>query len=284
MHEDHMTGTLYLVSTPIGNINDITIRAIEILNSVDIILTEDTRVTSKLLKHHAVKTQSSLQSFSQINEDKKAPKIISALKEGKDIALVSDAGTPLISDPGYKFIKYARENRIRVEPIPGCCALIAAIISSGLPSNRFTFHGFLPRSATKRINELNKLSHKEETLIFYESVHRIESSVEDMINVFGGNRPAVVCKEITKMHESFIGETLSDISNFFGKNKEKIKGEFTIVVQGSSEEESVSEELDKILGILMSDLSLKKAVEIANKVSKFSKSKIYDRALKIKNQ
>ena len=284
MHEDHMTGTLYLVSTPIGNINDITIRAIEILNSVDIILTEDTRVTSKLLKHHAVKTQSSLQSFNQINEDKKAPKIILALKEGKDIALVSDAGTPLISDPGYKFIKHARENRIRVEPIPGCCALIAAITSSGLPSDRFTFHGFLPRSPTKRVNELNKLSHKEETLVFYESVHRIESSVEDMINVFGGNRPAVVCKEITKMHELFIGETLSDISHFFGNNKEKIKGEFTIVVQGSSEPESVSEELDKILGILMSDLSLKKAVEIANKVSKFSKSKIYDRALKIKNQ
>ena len=284
MHEDHMTGTLYLVSTPIGNINDITIRAIEILNSVDIILTEDTRVTSKLLDHHGVITSSSLQSFNQINEDKKAHKIILSLKEGKDIALVSDAGTPLISDPGYKFIKNARENGIRVEPIPGCCALIAAITSSGLPSDRFTFIGFLPRTTTKRINELNKLSHKEETLIFYESVHRIESSVQDMISVFGGNRPAVVCKEITKMHESFIGQTLSDISHFFGNNKEKIKGEFTIVVQGSSEEEFASEELDKILGILMSDLSLKKAVEIAKKVSKFSKSKIYDRALKIKNQ
>ena len=284
MREDHMTGTLYLVSTPIGNINDITIRAIETLNSVDIILTEDTRVTSKLLKYHSVKTKSSLQSFNQINEDKKAPKIISELKEGKCIALVSDAGTPVISDPGYKFIKHARENGIKVEPIPGCCALIAAITSSGLPSDRFTFHGFLPRSPAKRINELNKLAHKEETLIFYESVHRIKSSVDDMINVFGGNRPAVVCKEITKMHELFIGETLSDISHFFGNNKEKIKGEFTVVVQGSSEAESVSEELDKILGILMSDLSLKKAVEIANKVSKFSKSKIYDRALKIKNQ
>ena len=284
MLEDQMAGTLYLVSTPIGNINDITIRAINTLNSVDIILSEDTRVTSKLLKHHAVKTNKPLQSFNLINEDKKAPKIISLVKEGKDIALVSDAGTPLISDPGYKFIKHARENGIRVEPIPGCCALIAAITSSGLPSDRFTFLGFLSRSSTKRINELKKLSQKEETLIFYESVHRIESLIEDMINIFGGNRPAVVCKEITKIHESFIGETLSDISHFFGNNKEKIKGEFTIVVKGSSEEEFISEDLDKILGILMSDLSLKKAVEIANKVSKFSKSKIYDRALKIKNQ
>ena len=284
MHENHMTGTLYLVSTPIGNINDITIRAIDILNSVDTILTEDTRVTSKLLKHHAVKIKSSLQSFNQINEDKKAPKIISALKEGKDVALVSDAGTPLISDPGYKFIKHARENSIRVEPIPGCCALIAAITSSGLPSDRFTFQGFLPRTTNKRINELKRLNHKEETLVFYESVHRIQSSIEDMINVFGGNRPAVVCKEITKMHESFIGETLTDISQFFKNNKEKIKGEFTVVVQGSSKEEVVNEELDTILNILMSDLSLKKAVEIANKVSKSSKSKIYDRALKIKNQ
>tara|TARA_B100001996_G_C18618631_1_gene576762 strand:+ start:416 stop:1270 length:855 start_codon:yes stop_codon:yes gene_type:complete len=284
MHENHMTGTLYLVSTPIGNINDITIRAIDILNSVDTILTEDTRVTSKLLKHHAVKIKSSLQSFNQINEDKKAPKIISALKEGKDVALVSDAGTPLISDPGYKFIKHARENSIRVEPIPGCCALIAAITSSGLPSDRFTFQGFLPRTTNKRINELKRLNHKEETLVFYESVHRIQSSIEDMINVFGGNRPAVVCKEITKMHESFIGETLTDISQFFKNNKEKIKGEFTVVVQGSSKEEVVNEELDTILNILMSDLSLKKAVEIANKVSKSSKSEIYDRALKIKNQ
>ena len=279
-----MTGTLYLVSTPIGNINDITIRAIDILNSVDTILTEDTRVTSKLLKHHAVKIKSSLQSFNQINEDKKAPKIISALKEGKDVALVSDAGTPLISDPGYKFIKHARENSIRVEPIPGCCALIAAITSSGLPSDRFTFQGFLPRTTNKRINELKRLNHKEETLVFYESVHRIQSSIEDMINVFGGNRPAVVCKEITKMHESFIGETLTDISQFFKNNKEKIKGEFTVVVQGSSKEEVVNEKLDTILNILMSDLSLKKAVEIANKVSKSSKSEIYDRALKIKNQ
>ena len=276
MHENDMTGTLYLVSTPIGNLNDITIRAIDILNSVDTILTEDTRVTHKLLKHHAVKTKSSLQSFNQINEDKKAPKII--------LALVSDAGTPLISDPGYKFIKHARENSIRVEPVPGCCALIAAITSSGLPSDKFTFQGFLPRTANNRINELNKLNHKEETLIFYESVHRIQSSIEDMINVFGGRRPAVVCKEITKMHELFIGETLSDISQYFENNKEKIRGEFTVVVQGSSREGIVDEDLDLMLSILMSDLSLKKAVEITNKISKFSKSKIYDRALKIRNQ
>ena len=279
-----MTGTLYLVSTPIGNINDISIRAIDILSSVDIILTEDTRVTSKLLKHHTVLPKSSLQSFNQINEDRKAPNIIWALKEGKEIALVSDAGTPLISDPGYKFIKHARESNIKVEPVPGCCALIAAITSSGLPSDRFSFYGFLPRSATKRINELKKISDKEETLIFYESVHRVQSAIEDMISVFGGNRPAVLCKEITKIHESFIGETLSDISIFFKKNEDKIKGEFTVVVQGSSASEGIGEELDRVLRILMGELSLKKAVEIASKITKHSKSKIYDRALKIKNQ
>ena len=279
-----MTGTLYLVSTPIGNINDISIRAIDILSSVDIILTEDTRVTSKLLKHHTVLPKSSLQSFNQINEDRKAPNIILSLKEGKDIALVSDAGTPLISDPGYKFIKHARESNIKVEPVPGCCALIAAITSSGLPSDRFSFHGFLPRSSTKRINELKKISDKEETLIFYESVHRIQSAIEDMISVFGGNRPAVLCKEITKIHESFIGETLSDISIFFKKNEDKIKGEFTVVVQGSSAIEGIGEELDRVLRILMGELTLKKAVEIASKITKHSKSKIYDRALKIKNQ
>ncbi len=279
-----MTGTLYLVSTPIGNINDISIRAIDILNSVDIILTEDTRVTSKLLKHHSVAAKSSLQSFNQINEDRKAPNIILALKEGKDIALVSDAGTPLISDPGYKFIKHARESNIKVEPVPGCCALIAAITSSGLPSDRFSFYGFLPRSAIKRVNELKKISDNEETLIFYESVHRIQSVIEDMISVFGGNRPAVLCKEITKIHELFIGETLSDISIFFKKNEDKIKGEFTVVVQGSSATKDTGENLDRTLRILMGELSLKKSVEIASKISKHSKSKIYDRALKIKNQ
>ena len=279
-----MTGTLYLVSTPIGNINDITLRAIDTLKDVDIILTEDTRVTSKLLKHHSVIAKSSLESFNEINEDKKTPKIISELRNGKNIALVSDAGTPLISDPGYKFIRHARDNNIRVEPVPGCCAFVAAITASGLPTDRFSFYGFLPRSNSKRITELNELNHNKETLIFYESVHRIQSSVEDMINVFGGTRQAVLCKEITKMHESFIGETLSDISQFLTENKEKIKGEFTIVIQGYSAGKVVTEEIDEILRILMCDLSLKKAVEIAAKVTSVSKSKIYDRALKIKNQ
>ena len=279
-----MTGSLYLVSTPIGNINDITLRAIDTLKDVDIILTEDTRVTSKLLKHHSVIAKSSLESFNEINEDKKAPKIISELRNGKNIALVSDAGTPLISDPGYKFIRYARDNNIRVEPVPGCCAFVAAITASGLPSDRFSFYGFLPRSSSKRITELNTLNRNKETLIFYESVHRIQSSVEDMIDVFGGTRHAVLCKEITKMHESFIGETLSDISHFLTENKEKIKGEFTIVIQGYSAEKVVTEDIDEILRILMCDLSLKKAVEIAAKVTSVSKSKIYDQALKIKKQ
>jgi len=279
-----MTGTLYLVSTPIGNINDISIRAIDVLNAVDIILTEDTRVTSKLLKHHSVTTKESLQSFNQINEDKKAPDIISELKEGKDVALVSDAGTPLISDPGYKFIRYARENSIKVEPVPGCCALIAAITASGLPSDRFSFYGFLPRTTSKRIKELKKLSNKEETLIFYESVHRIQSSIEDMMNIFGGNRPAVLCKEITKIHESFIGETLSEITTFIENNQDKVKGEFTVVVQGSCTSEESNDDLDKVLRMLMMDLSLKKTVEIASKLTKISKSKIYEQALKIKKQ
>ena len=279
-----MTGTLYLVSTPIGNINDITLRAIDTLKNVDMILTEDTRVTSKLLKHHSVVTKSSLESFNEINEDKKTPKIISELRNGKNIALVSDAGTPLISDPGYKFIRHARDNNIKIEPVPGCSALIAAITASGLPSDRFSFHGFLPRSSSKRITELNELNHNKETLIFYESVHRIQSSVEDMINVFGATRNAVLCKEITKMHESFIGETLSDISHFLAENKEKIKGEFTIVIHGYSESEGFTENIDEILRLLMCDLSLKKAVEIATKVTGVRKSKIYDRALEIKNQ
>ena len=279
-----MTGTLYLVSTPIGNINDITIRAIETLRSVDIILSEDTRVTSKLLNYHSINISGPLKSFNQINEDKNAPKIISQLREGKNIALVSDAGTPLISDPGYKIIKMARESDIKIEPIPGCCALIAGITASGLPSDRFSFFGFLPRSSSKRISYLKGIAEREETLIFYESVHRIQSTIDDMIKVFGGDRLAILCKEITKMHESFIGESLTEIYNFTKNEKSKIKGEFTIIVQGGSNKTDDKGHLDFILKLLMSDLSLRRSVEIATLVTDFSKSTIYDHALKIRDQ
>ena len=226
MHEDHMTGTLYLVSTPIGNINDITIRAIEILNSVDIILTEDTRVTSKLLKHHSVKTQSSLQSFNQINEDKKAPKIISELEEGKCIALVSDAGTPGISDPAYRLIRAAIDSNFLVQSIPGPSAFLTALVCSGLPTDRFIFEGFLPHKKGRK-GKLEKIKDIDATVIYYESPNRIKKTLNDILK-YVGDRPAVICRELSKKFEEIFRGKVSELLNNF--NNVKAKGEFVIMI------------------------------------------------------
>ncbi|SVB56256.1 uncharacterized protein METZ01_LOCUS209110, partial [marine metagenome] len=173
-----MPGQLNIVSTPIGNLRDITFRAIEVLKSVDLILAEDTRVAKKLLNHYAIENK--IASFNLINENQKTKTLIKKLKEGKNIALIADAGTPLISDPGYLLIRSAREESIQVTPVPGCSAAIAALTASGISSDRFTFYGFLPKTKVKRTKELIKFTNRPETLIFYESVHRIVNTIESM--------------------------------------------------------------------------------------------------------
>ena len=242
-----MSGHLNIVSTPIGNLQDITFRAIEVLKSVDLILAEDTRVAKKLLNHYAIENK--ITSFNLINEKQKTDTLIKQLKEGENIALIADAGTPLISDPGYFLIRCAREESIKVIPVPGCSAAIAALTASGISSDRFTFYGFLPKTKVKQIKELIKFTNRPETLIFYESVHRIVNTIESMKEIFGANRNAVLCKEITKLHESFIGNNLLEISTYLSKNPDRLKGEFTIVVQGKKDTNIDYEKIDFILSL-----------------------------------
>lgn len=272
-----MPGQLNIVSTPIGNLRDITFRAIEVLKSVDLILAEDTRVAKKLLNHYAIENK--LTSFNLINENQKTKTLIKKLKEGKNIALIADAGTPLISDPGYLLIRSAREESIQVTPVPGCSAAIAALTASGISSDKFTFYGFLPKTKVKRAKELRKLTNRSETLIFYESVHRIVNTIESMKEIFGENRNAVLCKEITKLYESFLGSNLLEISNYLSTNPDRLKGEFTIIVQGERNTSIDYEKIDFILSLLTLELSLKSSIKICAKITGYSKKIIYTHAL-----
>ena len=275
-----MSGQINIVSTPIGNLKDITLRAIETLKSVDLILAEDTRIAKKLLNHFSI--NNTLESFNDKNEDLKNENLIKDLKEGKNIAIISDAGTPLISDPGFKLIRSAREESIKVTPIPGCTALIAGLSASGISSDKFTFLGFLPRTKTKRRKNLRQLVHKQETLIFFESVHRIGSTIEDMKDLFGQERKAVLCKEITKIYESFIGNNFMEIADYIKEHQDKLKGEFTIIVEGNRELTIDLQKIDKILDILQSQISSKDAIKICSIITGYKKSTIYKRLLERK--
>ena len=275
-------GELYIVSTPIGNLKDITFRAVDTLKEVDLIFSEDTRITKKLLNHLDIKKR--IYSLNEHNEVKKTPYILQQLSNGKSVALVSDAGTPLISDPGYCLVREARRHSFNVMPIPGCSAAIAALSVSGIATDKFYFHGFLSPSESEKLRVLDKLAHRKETLIFYESVHRLKSTIGNMIKVFEGSRKAIVCKEITKLHESYLGKNLSEIEKFINNNPKKIKGEFTIVVDGSKEDQVIIDrnKMDTILLELLSEMSVKKAVKICETVSGLNRNKIYKRAVELK--
>ena len=275
-----MSGQINIVSTPIGNLKDITLRAIETLKSVDLILAEDTRIAKKLLNHFSI--NNTLESFNDKNEDLKNENLIKDLKEGKNIAIISDAGTPLISDPGFKLIRSAREESIKVTPIPGCTALIAGLSASGISSDKFTFLGFLPRTKIKRRKNLRHLIHKQETLIFFESVHRIGSTIADMKELFGQERKAVLCKEITKIYESFIGNNFMEITHYIKEHEDKLKGEFTIIVEGNRELSIDLQKIDKILDILQSQISSRDAIKICSIITGYKKSTIYKRLLERK--
>ena len=227
-----MAGKLYMVATPIGNLDDITIRAIKVLNDVDIIAAEDTRHTLKLLNHLNIKKN--LISYYKETEKIKSPILIEKLLEGKNIALVSDAGTPGISDPGEEIVKNAIENNIEIIPIPGASAFVNAMICSGLSTREFTFVGFLPTNNKEKKDKLEELKNENRTLIFYEAPHKIKNTLENMLEIFG-NRKIVLARELTKIHEEFIRNNISNILD----NIDEIKGEFVILVEGT---EKINEE------------------------------------------
>lgn len=277
--QNENTGTLYVVATPIGNLQDITLRAIEVLKKVDRIAAEDTRHSAPLLKHFSISKPSL--SMHEFNERERLKMVLEYLRQGESIALISDAGTPLISDPGFHLVREAKANGIKVVTIPGPCAAIAALSVAGLPTDKFTFEGFLPAKAEARRNRLTTLLHEARTMIFYEAPHRVLSSLQTMAEVFGNERKAVVARELTKIHESVLAENLVELVRYFETHENHQRGEFVILVQGIDEEESESKEVipEKVLDILLEELPLKQAAALASKITGERKNVLYEMAL-----
>ena len=275
------TGELYVVTTPIGNMEDITIRALKTLAQVDLVAAEDTRHTGKLLEHHGIKNN--LISYHEHNEKARTPVLIHRLETGSSIALVTNAGTPTVSDPGYRLVKKAIANDIRVIPIPGVSAVITAVSAAGLPTDAFVFAGFPARKKSKRLEQLKALAHDNKTLIFYESPGRILSLMEEIMSVMG-NRYCVLCREMTKLHEEFLRGLLSEIMDALNQ-RPAVKGECTLLVKGSEKNNEVY--LDDVRDELLKGLAKKesKLSEVSRTIARkygLSKNKVYEEALKLK--
>jgi 16S rRNA (cytidine1402-2'-O)-methyltransferase len=277
-------GVLYVVATPIGNLGDISARAIEVLSGVNTIAAEDTRHTAKLLHHFSIPTPCI--ALHEHNERKVAANLVARIQGGESLALVSDAGTPLVSDPGYFLVKTVREAGIKVVPVPGPCALTVALSASGMPSDRFVFEGFLTAKREARKRRLNELQAEARTLIFYESKHRITSTLEDMAEIFGQQRHAVVARELTKTFETIRGDSLEGHLALIQQDPNQSKGEFVILVRGADAEaqQTTGVNPDQVLAILMEELSLKQASALAAKICGVKKNLMYDKALQLKRE
>jgi 16S rRNA (cytidine1402-2'-O)-methyltransferase len=274
-------GVLYIVATPIGNLQDITLRAIEILKTVDVIAAEDTRHSASLLQQYAIAKP--LLSLHDHNENERVSQLLQQLQSGKTIALISDAGTPLISDPGYQLVRQARIQGIKVVPIPGACAVIAALSASGLAADRFTFEGFLPAKSQARLQRLMQLKNESRTMIFYEAPHRILTLLQDFQKVFGEEREAVLARELTKMFETIRLGKLEELTEWVAGDLNQQRGELVVLLAGKAEksvEEIVSVEV--VLAELLKELPLKKAVEITVKITGEKKNTVYEKALQMK--
>jgi len=274
-----MTGTLFIVATPIGNLNDITFRAVEILKSVDIILAENTRHSKKLLQH--LNITKPIRAFHEHNEREKTKAIIDELHSGKSIALISDAGTPLISDPGYFLVVQAKKEVLRVVPIPGASALITALSASGLASDSFTFLGFLPSKKTARIKLLKSLLNQTETCIFYESPKRILATLTDMHAIFGDSREVCLAKELTKVFETIQTDSIPNLINYLTADENNQKGEFVILIAANDKIDIVEAEtrLDSLLPILCAEMGASKAAKLAAKITGIDKKICYKKAI-----
>ncbi|QCR37327.1 16S rRNA (cytidine(1402)-2'-O)-methyltransferase [Nissabacter sp. SGAir0207] len=270
--------TLYVVPTPIGNLGDITQRALAVLQGVDLVAAEDTRHTGLLLQHFAINAR--LFALHDHNEQQKAELLLAKLQEGQSIALVSDAGTPLINDPGYHLVRRCREAGIRVVPLPGACAAIAALSAAGLPSDRFCYEGFLPAKTKGRKDALQALVEEPRTLIFYESTHRLIDSLTDMVTVLGADRYVVLAREITKTWESIHGAPVAELLAWVQADENRRKGEMVLIVEGhKADEEALPAEALRTLALLQKELPLKKAAALAAEIHGVKKNSLYRHAL-----
>ena len=276
-------GTLYVVATPIGNLGDITLRALETLKAVDAIAAEDTRHTSGLLSHFSISKK--LIAVHEHNEHQSALKLLTQLKAGENIALVTDAGTPGISDPGAVVVDFVRKAGVKVVPIPGVSAVIAALSASGIAQNGFLFHGFLPASGAARRKALEVLKTQIVTLVFYEAPHRIVESIIDMANVLGAERRITFAREITKTFETIYSCDLAHASTWLEEDSNQQRGEFVLLVEAAAVKaaEEFSEETVRVLKLLMVDLPLKQAVKLAAEITHEKKNDLYEFALSLKN-
>lgn len=276
-----MSGILYIVATPIGNLSDITIRAVEILKKVDAVLAEDTRHTKKLFDHYEI--ESPLVAFHEHNENEKVDYILAQIGSGKSLALVSDAGTPLISDPGYNLVLEAKKNGISVVPIPGPSALIAALSSSGIESNNFTFFGFLPSKQSARLRLLKTKKSLNETIVFYESPKRILAALMDMLEVFGEKRQVCLAKEITKSFETILNDNLVNLIEYLTSDSSHQKGEFVIIISPANklDLDEAQVQLEKILPILCAEMGASQAAKLAAKITGIDKKHCYKRAINL---
>jgi 16S rRNA (cytidine1402-2'-O)-methyltransferase len=276
-----MAGVLYIVATPIGNLEDITLRALRVLKEVDLIAAEDTRHTRNLLSHYDIQTP--LTSYHEHNERTKAQPLVKRLVSGENIALVSDAGTPAISDPGYRLVVDAVHAGIQVIPLPGASALAATLSAAGLPTDCFAFEGFLPAKKQERIARLQELKNDPRTLVFYEAPHRLKKSLQDMQQIFD-ERQIVVGRELSKVHEEFLRGTVSDVIARLADRE--VKGEVTIVVHGCTDECQVSEENigTEIHRLIDEGMGIKDISELLGERYRISKRQIYQLALKLKSE
>ncbi|MDO4222456.1 MAG: 16S rRNA (cytidine(1402)-2'-O)-methyltransferase [Acinetobacter sp.] len=275
-----MTGQLYVVATPIGHLDDMTLRAIQVLKSVDLIAAEDTRQSAPLLKHFQIETP--LTACHDHNESQKTQQLIERMLAGENLALISDAGTPLISDPGFKLVRAAQQNGIRVIPIAGACAAIAALSAVGLPSDKFSFQGFLASKASQRQKQLEQLKNDTQTLIFYEAPHRIVDCLSDMVQIFGEQRMAGFAREISKTFETIKQMPLGELLHFVQNDHHQQKGEIVLIIDGAAEQDEVeTAELDRFLNRVLQDVSVKVASQLASDLLGVKKKVAYQRALEL---
>lgn len=273
-------GTLFVVATPIGNLDDISARALRVLREVSLIAAEDTRHSARLMQHFGISTP--LAACHEHNERDQGGRFLARLEAGGDVALISDAGTPLISDPGFHLVRQARAVGIPVVPVPGACALIAALSAAGLPSDRFVFEGFLPAKATARRVRLALLKEEPRTLIFYEAPHRILECIEDMEATFGGDRQAVLARELTKTFETLKGLPLAELRAWVAADSNQQRGECVVLVEGwqaPEGDEALSAEALRVLDLLLAELPLKRAAAVAAEITGVRKNLLYQAAL-----
>jgi len=274
---------LYIVATPIGNLDDISRRALQVLKAVALIAAEDTRHSRKLLAHYGIEAR--LFALHEHNEQFAADKLLRMLLAGDDVALVSDAGTPLISDPGFYLVRAARQAGIRVVPLPGPSACIAALSVAGLPTDRFVFEGFLPARSAARKQRLSELASEKRTLVFYESSHRICESLADMAENMGGERQATVARELTKTFETIKDGSLAELVSWVQADSNQEKGEFVVILQGAPARNSdIDETVEQVLTILLAELPLKQAASLAAKITGLPKNRLYEAGLVIKEK